>query len=522
MRIQVRLFVGTALLVLALMAVQWWLHLRQLQAMQRELAQVATTVGERLLTGEERHVLIRRLMPVTTVNHGSEHHHAADEPTNDVQMDVQMIIVADAGGAEGGAPPLETVPPCGNEAAVVMVNLEQAGGQRQVTRYHWKSSSIGGQPDKQPDEPPLPHLTALKARTSEELKQLHNIKFDVIDGAAPGERYLMVTGEGDFVERVPLPDSSPQVFTSYLRQGIGISAALLVVGLVASGLLSRQVARPLQQLADGAEVLGRGDLGVQVPVTASGEVGELQTAFNQMSLRLAELEQEREGWRRREHLVQLGDLARGLAHTVRNPLNTLGLTVEELASQRPDGERLVVTARSQIRRIDRWLRSFLALGAGDAAAPEQTDLVALTQAVALEAIQQGAEVRLDLPAGPMPVRVVPTALRAALANLLENAVQAAPAGTAVRVTVRGESGQASVELSDQGPGLPEEVRQRLFAPHVTTKVGGSGMGLFLARQLVVSMHGGTLQVEDGAEGGTVATVCLPLAAATANQESSHA
>ena len=70
--------------------------------------------------------------------------------------------------------------------------------------------------------------------------------------------------------------------------------------------------------------------------------------------------------------------------------------------------------------------------------------------------------------------------------------------------------EAVVSVADGGPGLPDEVRERLFSPHVTTKVGGSGMGLFLARQLVVGMHGGMLEVTDGEEGGTVATVRLPL------------
>ena len=73
--------------------------------------------------------------------------------------------------------------------------------------------------------------------------------------------------------------------------------------------------------------------------------------------------------------------------------------------------------------------------------------------------------------------------------------------------------QAVVSVIDRGPGLPDEVRQRLYSPHVTTKVGGSGMGLFLARQLVVGMHGGELEIDDGEVGGTVAVVRLPLAEA---------
>jgi signal transduction histidine kinase len=256
--------------------------------------------------------------------------------------------------------------------------------------------------------------------------------------------------------------------------------------------------------------VGRGELGVQVPVTAAGEVGELQRSFNAMSARLAELEIERDRWREREHLAQLGDLSRGLAHTLRNPLNTLGLAVDELASGGGDRDGLVVTARTQIRRIDQWLRSFLALGAEDAAEPTSEDFGDLTRAVVFEAVQQGRPVQIDHVDDEVPVTVVATAVRAALVNLLENASDVTPLEEPVEVEVRREGDLGVVSIRDRGPGLPEDVRRRLFEPHVTTKVGGSGMGLFLARQLVVGMHGGTLEVNDHPDGGTIAVVKLPI------------
>jgi signal transduction histidine kinase len=80
----------------------------------------------------------------------------------------------------------------------------------------------------------------------------------------------------------------------------------------------------------------------------------------------------------------------------------------------------------------------------------------------------------------------------------------------VEVTIAEADRDAVVSIADRGPGLPEEVRQRLFAPHVTTRIGGSGMGLFLARQLIVGMHGGRLEIADRDGGGTVASVRLPL------------
>jgi signal transduction histidine kinase len=325
-------------------------------------------------------------------------------------------------------------------------------------------------------------------------------------------RYLVVTGDEGEPQKIPIPvEPAVKSFRSTMRRGALVSGFLLAVGLVGAGVLSSRVSRPLRELAAGSEAVGRGEFGVQVPVSGAGEVAELQGAFNSMSARLAELEEERDRWRQREHLAQLGDLSRGLAHTVRNPLNTLGLAVEELAAVGGGRDDLVITARSQIRRIDQWLRSFLALGAEDAAAPSPEDLGDLARAVVFEAVQQGMPVRVIGTEDDIPVAVVGTAVRAALANLLENAAEVTSADEPVEVLVRREADLGIIEIRDRGPGLSEDVRRRLFEPHITTKVGGSGMGLILARQLVVGMHGGELTVEDRPNGGTIAVMKLPVA-----------
>jgi len=187
------------------------------------------------------------------------------------------------------------------------------------------------------------------------------------------------------------------------------------------------------------------------------------------------------------------------------------LAVEELAGEDEGQRGLVETARHQICRIDRWLRSFLALGAGNGASAEEIDLCALTREVALEAMQEGASVDLRVLPENLPVDVVPTAIRSALGNLIANAAEASPEGGNVDVSVFRDAADAVVEVSDRGAGLPEEVRENLYSPHITTKVGGSGMGLFLARQLIVGMHGGSLVMADREGGGTRAEVRVPLA-----------
>lgn len=506
MRIQTRLFLGTAALVLALMALQWWLYARQLRSIEDEVTRVATTVGTRVLSAE-RAIFGDALFA----------------GTDNVWVDAEGVAKLDTEAGSSHEVEKDT------DVRVVMVphpptpNLVEHDGRRVMRRefvrpvgepgsekIEWviETREIGHSDGEVIGE--HDHSVTAMAAMPENIRKL---VVAVEDGEKRHDRFLVVSEDDEAVHRIPIP-VSPAVkrVRETMREGAAMGGLLLVVGLFASAVMSSRLTRPLRSLSDGAEALGHGDLGIQVPVSATGEVGDLQRSFNRMSARLAELEAERELWQEREHLAQLGDLSRGLAHTLRNPLHTLGLAVEELASGKGEREDLVATSRSQIRRIDRWLRSFLALGAEEVAEPEVTDLGLLVRAVALESVQQGAEVRVEGGIDGLLVRVVPGAVRAALANLIENATEVSPKGEVVTVNVAIEEGNAVVSIVDGGPGLPDAVRERLFSPHVTTKVGGSGMGLFLARQLVVGMHGGRLEIVDGAHGGTIATMRLPLLA----------
>jgi signal transduction histidine kinase len=505
MRIQTRLFLGTAALVLALMGLQWWIYSRQLRSIEGDLGRVATTVGREILSGD-LNVFFDEIDADAEAHTGFTWVAAGGIPATDEEtkrrMETPILVVPDGAkvevkhfvkqriAADGGASEPETVV---EENCEVMVGPE--AGEETGDGHERRVEAFLGDPVR------IKRLTVA-------------VEGEEVDG----EKFLVVREHDRHLRKIPIP-VSPTVerVRATMQRSAAVGGMLLVVGLVASAVLSRRLTRPLRELADGAEALGHGDLGVQVPVSAVGEVGDLQRSFNRMSERLAELEAEREQWRQREHLAQLGDLSRGLAHTLRNPLHTLGLAVEELAEGEGDRKDLVATSRNQIRRIDRWLRSFLALGAGESAASEIVDLDEIVRGVALESVQQGSVVEVESDGGGHRAQVVPGAVRAAVANLVENATEVSPAGEAVVVGMERAGDEVVIRVVDRGPGLPEEVRRRLFSPHVTTKVGGAGMGLFLARQLIEGMHGGRLEIMDGDGGGTVAAVRLPLAERTGDE-----
>jgi signal transduction histidine kinase len=334
----------------------------------------------------------------------------------------------------------------------------------------------------------------------------------------PGERNDVLFLRGPALERRLRIPSAPvagavERFESRLVAG---TLALLAAALVAVGLVVHRATRPLGELVRAAHRVGAGELGVEVPVRRADEVGTAVTAFNAMSARLVALDRENRRLADAEHLAELGEVARGLAHTLRNPLNALGLAVERLAEAPDDAAagELAERCRRQIRRIDTGLRSLLALASTPTAGAEPVDLAMLAREVALEALQDaGGRVRVEVDApAPLVLPAVAAELKAIVQALVVNACEASPDGGKVVVRLRAAAGasapRARLEVEDEGPGIAPELAARLFAPHVTSKPQGSGMGLYLAERLAATRYGGAVALAPRTPRGTCATLTL--------------
>ncbi len=330
--------------------------------------------------------------------------------------------------------------------------------------------------------------------------------------------------EGDgSVQLIPIRDGGVQQRIDRLSQRLMLgSGAFLMLGLLAAAFVAHRVSAPLRQLSAAAEQVGRGALGTQIEATrADPDVGQAIAAFNRMSDRLASLDRAHRELAASQHLGEIGDIARGLAHTLRNPLNALGLSLEEIAARAQQGDvedegtnQLVAGARRQIRRADHSIRSFLAL-ASHGGEVERVDLAELARDVALEALQDAGRkvlVEVDAP-DPAPIFAIAPEVRAVMQALVVNAVEASPGSETVHVTVLAatppqQEDNVTVTVADRGAGLPESVKARLFTPHQTTKSHGSGMGLFLAHRMATTRYGGSLRIDPRPDGGTVAVLTL--------------
>ncbi len=579
MRIRSQLFIGVSILVLSLLAIQWWIHVRQLRILEEELSDVATSVGEALILGDvasaagtgksERtgftmtQIDIEKIIEkalasrseMTNSEAEAEKQARGDEFSDfdgegedaDAFLSLDNEIKRDKNGkqagAEKGRAPGSVSDEESKEANLVVMDKRTGSGNRVVLKRKVFMPHA--------DEDFLSSLENLKELRNLEhlnkLEQWQNMKFidlssldEEVEGALRSaqealkeielrvEAYedgseftLVIDGAPGGVRKVPIPvERSVDSIQANMHQGFVAGGLLLVLGLTASGLLSHRLTRPLRELESGVAALGRGELGTTIEPTAGGEIGNVQAAFNQMSQRLAELEREKERWRNREHVAELGLLARALAHALRNPLNTLGLLIGELAALAGEKQAdMVETAQNQLKRIDRRVRLFLSVGTSRAADTEITDLHDLVRDVMLETAQEGADIDFKEYDSPLHISAIPTALRSALGNLIVNAIEAS--GETVIIELAKEENEAVIKVVDKGPGLPENVRNNLFKPHVTTKINGSGMGLFLSRQIIESAHEGKLMLYSGATVGTVAEIRLPLAEEEAGSDESE-
>lgn len=327
-----------------------------------------------------------------------------------------------------------------------------------------------------------------------------------------GTGFIFLEGPVEKV-KIPIPGAGVKDAVGRFRTRLVLgSLGIVAVGLLAAAFVAHRVTRPLAALARAARTVGEGEFGARVETREGGEVGAAIASFNLMSSRLQELEREALALKEREHLGEMGEVARGMAHALRNPLHAVGLSVDELAARLPDdpdAAAMAAAARRQIAGVDGTIRSFLALAA-EGGAEEEVDVRALAEEVALAALQEArGRVRVSVaPGGAARLTAVAPELKAALHALVVNAVEASPDGGEVVVSVAGEEGRAVVRVEDEGAGLPGEVRARLFTPHVTTKPSGSGMGLFLAHRIATTRYGGSLALESRAPRGTRAVLAV--------------
>jgi signal transduction histidine kinase len=315
-------------------------------------------------------------------------------------------------------------------------------------------------------------------------------------------------------------------------------AHLVLVGTVMGGILSlmlsvlvgRALARPIAELRRASATVGRGQLRVRLPETRADEFGELFTSFNRMTHRLRRARAQE---LRTARILAWGEMARQVAHEIKNPLTPIKLSVQHIRraydDRRPDYGNILETNVDQILieidRLTEIARVFSRYGAPPEApgATVPVDVAGVVREVLTlyQAPDRSVRYHCTIESPHTVAAARPAELREVLVNLLENARAAVGEAGEVEVRVAHDGRFVCVEVRDNGQGIPPDQLPRIFEPHFSTRSSGTGLGLAIVRRLVEGW-GGEISGASEPGRGTTIRVLIPAADPGVEEEAREA
>ena len=374
-------------------------------------------------------------------------------------------------------------------------------------------------------------LTRLVARESEGEPAL-TIRIVLATPSAPFERYAEAGEVSEVYGRLQANTSSLSGFylLAFSTALMAVIASALALGLVVARRLTRRVAA----LAEAARRVGAGDLTVEVATGSQDEVGDLVGAFNSM---VKDIRSSRDRIEYLQRMAAWQEMARRLAHEIKNPLTPIQLAVQDLherytgddarfATRLKDARDIVEEEVHTLRRLVTEFSDFARLPVPELAV---SDLVAFAResvrgfdpiGMLPESASRELAPTLTFAEGSASASVAFDAglLRKALDNLVRNAVQALALGRRdtrgnIVVRVLREGSRVLLEVEDDGPGIAKEERERVFDAYFTTKSEGTGLGLAITKKIVLE-HGGAIACDAARGGGALFRITLPAATST--------
>jgi nitrogen fixation/metabolism regulation signal transduction histidine kinase len=311
----------------------------------------------------------------------------------------------------------------------------------------------------------------------------------------------------------------------------GVAAGGILLAILASLWIAARVSRPIEQLAQAAEQVAGGNWETRVPERGRDEISVLARSFNHMT---SELVAHRDRLVQTERVAAWRELARRLAHELKNPLFPLQLTVENLirARQLPAAEFDEVfyestrTLGMEIANLKTIIGRFSDFSRMPKPQLERVDANGALRRVALLyfpamfttvhatvtklSLESKIECALNVATDPLWIDADPELLHRALSNLVLNGMDAMPDGGTLTLSANSREDKVEIKVADSGEGLTPEECGRLFTPYYTTKQHGTGLGLAIV-QSVVADHNGAIAVKSPASGGATFIITLPKA-----------
>lgn len=292
------------------------------------------------------------------------------------------------------------------------------------------------------------------------------------------------------------------------------------LGIVLIIFLARRYTHPIQMLVQKVKQVAGGDLSVTVPVESSDEIGELAESFNEMVEQLRQRQSLEERLHEAEHLSRVGQLASGIAHEIRNPLNYISLAIDhlkgEINNSSPTAQeeiiRIADTIKEEVRKANYMVLNFMNYGRPLKLRRTMVaygDIVDRALTVLADKLQeQKVTVRLEIPPDLPLLNCDPELFRNCLFNFITNAAQSMPAGGVITLGAALTDGFFRLTFQDEGEGIAPEDIEKIFQPYFTTKEVGIGLGLAITER-IIKEHGGEISVTSSPGAGTRFTVSLP-------------
>ena len=339
--------------------------------------------------------------------------------------------------------------------------------------------------------------------------------FAYLVAAAP----VRVSGR-DMVLTVPLALRQREIEREIADLDRAVLLGALMLILLGAGLgywMAERIGDPVQRLTRATRRIAAGDLSTRVIVRTADELQRLVEAFNRMA---GELQRQRSQVERTHRLEAWAEMARQVAHDIKNPLTPIQLSAEHLRRVHSDrGQPLspvldtcVDTILTQVRLLRQIASEFSSFGSSPIARPTPTVLGELLhEVVDPYRLGTGERIAIELDVAPQlpTVQVDRMLIARAIINILENALHAMPGGGRLTVAAGAEGERVVVTIADTGVGMDAEAQARIFEPYFSTKASGTGLGLSIARRNV-EMHGGTIAVTSVKGSGTTVTLALPI------------
>jgi nitrogen fixation/metabolism regulation signal transduction histidine kinase len=311
-----------------------------------------------------------------------------------------------------------------------------------------------------------------------------------------------------------------EILRSNAIKRIVATSLVFCIGIILAIFLSWMYTRPIHNVVNAARGVASGDLTIDLKADRKDEIGELTQSFNFMVQKLREERALEEKLREAEHLSGIAQLAKSIAHEIRNPLNFINLSIDHLKNKyvphevkdKEAFESLITSIKHEIQRLNKLVGDFLDYGRPLKLSLKEVDISGLINEVIslvhAKADKDGIKINTyltTLPRTHLDLELIKTCIF----NIILNSFQAMPSGGTLTLSTNTSDNNIHVTVEDTGIGVSKDNLQKVFDPFFSTKSAGLGLGLAMTKR-VVEEHGGRVNFQSVEGKGSIVTISLPI------------